>query len=227
MNIHILSIFPESFDSFLNSSILKNSIKKNILNIYKYKLNDYSLKKTKRVDSRIYWWWAWCILQIEPLYLAVNSIINNFKESSKKWADLDWKIITFRPQWTLFNQEIAHKYANNSNKYNYLLVCGHYEWIDERFYKIFNPDEISIWEYILSGGEIPALIFIDSVNRLLDWVLWNDKSLNHESFSKELNWKLEYPQYWRPENFLKYSVPNILLSWDIKKIDAYNKSKLL
>ena len=219
LNIHILSIFPESFSSILNTSILKKAQEKNLLNIELYKLNNYSNKNTKRVDARPYWWWAWQIIQIEPIYKAIKDII------SKSNNKLKFKIINFRPQWKLLKQKICEKYAQDSNKYNYLLVCWHYEAIDERFYEMFNPDEISIWEYILSGWELPAMIFIDSIIRLIPWVLWNSHSLSEESFSEALDWKLEYPHYSRPRNFKWYEVPTELLSGNAKIIKKFKQNK--
>jgi len=215
LNIHILSIFPGSFSSILNSSILKKAQENNLLNIELHKLNNYSTKNTRRVDAKPYWWWVWQIIQIEPIYNAIKDII------SKSNNNLEFRIINFRPQWTLLKQEICEEYAQSSDKYNYLLVCWHYEAIDERFYEIFNPDEISIWEYILSGWELPALIFIDSVTRLIPWVLWNTESLVEESFSKSLDWKLEYPHYSRPEEFKWYKVPSELLSGNPKIIKEF------
>lgn len=215
MKIHIITIFPESFDSYINTSILKKAIEEKKIEIIFYKLNDFSTTKTKRVDTKSYGWHGQ-IISPEPLSKAIEHIFNVV------WKKL--KVIYFSPSWDLLNQEKIEKYFSILDS-EFIIICGHYEWIDQRIIDLYVDFSISIWEYILTSWELASLVFIDSITRLIPWVL-KEKSLEEESFSKKLNRKKEYPQYTKPEIFNWKKVPDILLSWNHKEIQKWKENNL-
>ncbi|EKE25994.1 MAG: tRNA (guanine-N(1)-)-methyltransferase [uncultured bacterium (gcode 4)] len=212
LKIHIITVFPDSFKSYINSSILKNAQKKWIFEPIFYDLGDFSIKKTRRVDDRPYGWFPWAILSIEPLYKAIKSIEEKHPGIRK---------IYLSPKWKTLKQHKLEKLAKN--KKDIILICGHYEWIDSRILEMFEIEEISIWDYILTSWELAAMVLIDWIVRLLPWVI-NEKSLEEESFSKKLWRKKEYPWYTRPEEFMWFKVPKELLSWDPKIIEKWKNN---
>lgn len=211
MKIHILTLFPESFESYFKSSIIKIAIDKGLFEPIFYNICDFSVKNTRRVDSRPYGWWAGTLISIEPLYKAISHIENKF------WV---LKKIYLTPRWETLNQAKLEKFAKSEK--DIILICGHYEWIDERIKDIFEIEEISIWKYVLTSWELASMVFIDWIIRLLPWVI-SDKSLVEESYSKSLKGKKEYPQYTRPEEFMWHKVPEELLSWNPKIIQKWKE----
>jgi tRNA (guanine37-N1)-methyltransferase len=214
MNIHILSLFPESVKPYLNSSIMQRAQEKGLFRYIVHNITDWTVRNTRRVDDRPYGGWAGTIITIEPLVLALREII------TKYW---DMPILLMSPGGTLLTAEISEKLSIDSE--NYCIICGHYEWIDARIYELFDIREISIGEYVLSSGELAALVLIDSIVRFVPWVLTPD-SLEEESFSEWLDRKKEYPQYSRPEVFEWIRVPAVLLSGDQKKISIWKQQNL-
>ncbi len=215
MKIHIITIFPESFDSYLNTSILNKAIKDKKVKILFYKLNDFSITKTKRVDTKSYGW-HWQIISREPLSKAIEHIFNVV------WKKL--KVIYFSPSWDLLNQEKIEKYLTLLDD-EFIIICGHYEWIDQRIIDLYVDFVISIWEYVLTSWELASLVFIDSITRLIPWVI-KKISIEEESFSKKLNRKKEYPQYTKPEIFKDIKVPSVLLSWNHIEIQKWKENNL-
>lgn len=211
MKIHIITMFPNSFLSYLETSILKIAQEKLIFEPIFYNLCDFSVKNTRRVDSRPYGWLPWTIISIEPLYKAISFI-------EEKYWNIDK--IYLGPRWKTLKQQTLEKLAKN--KKDLILICGHYEWIDARIIEIFNIKEISLWDYVLTSWEIAAMVLIDWIVRLLPWAI-SEGSLEEESFSKKLWRKKEYPQYSRPENFLWFKVPKQLLSWNPAEIEKWKK----
>ena len=210
--IHIITMFPDSFSSYLNTSILKIAREKWIFEPVFYNLCDFSVKNTRRVDDRPYGWFPWTIISAEPLYKVITHI-------EEKCGKLDK--IYLSPRWKILRQQTLEKLAKN--KKDLILICGHYEWIDARIIEIFNIKEISVWNYVLTSGELAAMVLIDWMVRLLPEVI-SERSLEEESFSKKLNRKKEYPQYTRPEEFLWHKVPEELLSWNPKTIEKWKKN---
>lgn len=211
MQIHILTIFPQIFDSYFNASIIKRAIEKNIAKINTLNIRDYALDKHKTVDDRPYGGGAGMIMKAEPIYKALSSLKLNGKS----------RIILLSPHGPAFKQKTAHRLV----KYNEIVfICGRYEGIDARVDK-FIDEKISIGDYILTGGEAAAIVIVDSIVRLLPGTLGNIKSLKEESHSKE--GELEYPQYTRPEIFIadnkELKVPKILLSGNHKKIEEWRE----
>ncbi len=209
MRVHILSLFPESMKWYLESSIMKRAQEKGLFHYIIHNLTDWTVRNTRRVDDRPYGGWAGTILTIEPLTIALKELIKEYGEMH---------IIYLSPRGKILSQDTIAAYALSDSQY--CILCGHYEGIDERIFDLFSIQEISIGAYVLSSGELASLVWIDSVVRLLPWVL-SEESLKEESFSSGLAWKKEYPQYSRPENFEWISVPAILLSWDQKKIQSW------
>jgi len=217
MKIHIISIFSESFNSFLNSSIIANAFKKWLFEIQFYKLNDFSDKKTARVDDKAYGMHGQ-VMSPEPLKRAIESI---FSSSKKKL-----KIVYMSPSWDLLNQASVEKYFLEFMNSEFIIICGHYEWIDQRIIDLYVDYEISIWEYVLTSWELAAQVFIDSLVRHIPWVLGNKLSLEEDSFSLKFSRQKEYNVYTRPETFEWLKVPNVLLSWNHKAIEAWKISNL-
>lgn len=211
MKFHIITIFPDAFKSYINSSIIKRAQERNIIEILFYDLWDYSSNKTRRVDDKPFWWFVGAIISPEPLAKAIKSIQAQF-------GKLD--IIYLSPRWTRLKQQKLEK-LSEKNK-DLILICWHYEWIDERIIKLFKIKEVSVWDYILTSWELWAMILLDGITRLLPWVI-SPESLIEESFSQGLNRKKEYPQYTRPREFMWERVPEELLSGDPKIINNWKK----
>lgn len=193
MQIDILTLFPEMFEA-LNQSIIGRAIGNNLININLINIRDFSKDKHKKVDDTPYGGGAGMVIRPDVVYDAFSSV-------KKEGA----KTIYLSPQGNVLNQ---NKVKQLSKETHLILLCGHYEGIDQRVLDEIVDEEISIGDYVLTGGELPAMVLIDSVSRYIDGVI-NKESVNEESFSNGL---LEYPQYTRPEIFLNKNVPEILKS---------------
>jgi len=214
MRIDIITIFPKMFEPILNESIIKRAQNKGKVKIYVHNLRDYSSDKHKKVDDRPFGGGSGMVMRPEPIFEAVECIKSKVKSKKSK-------VILLCPQ----GEHLTQKVCKSLVKYKHLiLICGHYEGVDERVRKYLIDDQISIGDYVLTGGELPAMVLIDSVVRLLPGVLGDKNSLNFESFEGNL---LEYPQYTRPANFKAMRVPRILLSGDHKKIEIWRKVESL
>jgi tRNA (guanine37-N1)-methyltransferase len=218
MKFHIITIFPDIFESYFNESILKRAQKEKLIDIKKYNLRDFTNDKHKKIDNTPYGGGAGMVMQIEPIYNCVSAIKSEIKNSKSL------RTILFSAKGKKYNQ----KDAKRLSKYeNLILICGRYEGVDERVAKYVADEEFSIGEYILTGGEIPAMVLVDSVSRLISGVLGNPESLKEESFNSmevknsKLKDNLEYPQYTKPENFEGWKVPKVLLSGNHKKIEEW------
>lgn len=216
MKVHIITIFPESFNSYFSSSILSKAIDNKLFEPVFYKLNNFSTKSTKRVDDNAYWMHGQ-VLSAEPLSKAVEFIFSNF-----------WKIPVYymSPKWDLMNQKKVEDFYSEKINKEFIIICGHYEWIDQRVIDLYITKEISIWEYVISSWELASMVFIDSLVRHIPWVLWNSKSLEEDSFSLEFDRQKEYPVYTRPKEFMWRIVPDILTSWNHKEISNWKKENL-
>lgn len=225
MIFQLLTIFPTIFDSYVNESILKRAQEKKLIKIKIHNLRDWTSDKHRTVDDAPYGGGAGMLMKIEPLYKALNDI----KKLNKKIKPAKRKIILLSAAGKTWDQSLAQKYSKLEEV---IFICGRYEGVDARLKK-FIDEEVSVGDYVLTGGELPALTIIDSITRLLPGVLGNAASALEESHSKV--GLMEYPQYTRPEVFIaankKYPVPKILLSGDHQKIKDWQlkqqKSKLL
>ncbi len=262
MNFEVITIFPHIFDSYFSESILARAQKKNKIKINIYNLRDYTTDKHKTVDDTPYGGGAGMVLKVEPIFNCVETVKKNlqsisedkiFAEEKKETVIKDDKLIRtilFSAKGKRYTQADAQRLAKYKNL---ILICGRYEGVDERVAQNIVDEEISIGEYVLTGGEIPAMTVIDSVSRLLSGVLGNQESLKEESFSDKLqteerydslqfadesdsdcklkieNCKLirEYPHYTKPEEFNGWRVPEVLLSGNHKEIEKWRKSKSL
>lgn len=216
MKIHIITIFPESFESYFSSSIMKKAIENNLFSIELYKLNDFSKNSSKRVDEKAYGM-HWQVISPEPLSDCIEYIFSN------TWKKMP--VVYMTPKWDLLSQEKVENYFHKLWD-EFIIICWHYEWIDQRIIDLYVDYSISIWEYVLSSWELSATVFIDSLVRHIPLVLWNQKSLEEDSFSKALDRKKEYPVYTRPEVFKWKKVPSILLSWNHGEIEKWKKDNL-
>ncbi|MDD5130924.1 MAG: tRNA (guanosine(37)-N1)-methyltransferase TrmD [Candidatus Omnitrophica bacterium] len=213
MRIDIISIFPKMFSAVLDESIVKRAQQKGKVKIFTHDLRDYTLDKHHKVDDRPFGGGSGMVLQVEPIFRAVAAIKKKVKAKSK--------VILLCPQGKRLNQAYAKKLSVCRNL---ILICGHYEGIDERVRQYLVDEEISIGDYVLTGGELAAMVLVDSLVRLIPGVLGDKNSLNFESFEGNL---LEYPQYSRPAKFKNWPVPEVLLSGDHHKIYAWRKLQAL
>jgi tRNA (guanine37-N1)-methyltransferase len=209
MKIDVLTLFPEMFEP-INSSILGRAIKENHLDVNLINFRDFSKDASKHVDDTPYGGGAGMVIKPEPLYDAYLSIED--KENAE--------VIYMSPKGKLLTQ---NKVKELSSKEHLIIICGHYEGVDERIIEEIVDEEISIGDYVLTGGELPCMVLMDSVARNLNGVI-NSESVSDESFSNGL---LEYPQYTRPEVFNGRKVPEVLLSGNHAKIDTWRKEKSL
>jgi tRNA (guanine37-N1)-methyltransferase len=213
MRIDILTIFPGMFAPVLNESIVKRAQQKGKVEINVHDLRKYTLDKHHKVDDRPFGGGSGMVMAAQPIFDAVKEI----RPRGKKKA----KVVLLCPQGRRFDQSMAKKLAKEKHL---IFICGHYEGIDERVRENLADQEISIGDYVLTGGELPAMVVIDAVVRLVPGVLGDKNSLNFESFEGNL---LEYPQYTRPENFRGMPVPEVLLCGDHKKIASWRKSQAI
>ena len=208
MKIDILTLFPEMF-SPLNSSILKRAVDNHILEFNLINIRDFSKDKHKKCDDYPFGGGAGMLMSVQPIYDAIKSVQ---KENSK--------IIFPSPRGAKFD----HKKAKELSSFEHLIfVCGHYEGVDERIFELFDMEEISLGDYVLTGGELPSMVMIDSLSRFVDGVI-SKESLENESFSNGL---LEYPQYTRPAVFEGIKVPEVLLSGNHQEVEKWRKEESL
>lgn len=208
MKFSVLTLFPEMFSS-LKQSIIGRAEEKNLIHINVINMRDFSKDKHKKVDDTPYGGGAGMIIKPDIVYDAYTSI-----------KDKKAKVIFLSPQGNVLNQK---KVERLSKEDHLILLCGHYEGIDQRVLDEIVDEEISIGDYVLTGGEIPAMVLIDSVSRYIDGVL-DEESIKEESFSNNL---LEYPQYTRPEVFLNKQVPEVLLSGHHENIRKWRRKESL
>jgi len=208
MKFDVLTLFPEMFEC-LNESILGRAIEKDLININLINIRDFSKDKHKKVDDTPYGGGAGMVMRPDVVYDAYKSVY-----------EPGAKVIYMTPQGKVLNQQ---KVESLSKEEHLIILCGHYEGIDQRVIDEINPEEISIGDYVLTGGEIPAMALIDSVSRYVGGVL-NEESISEESFSTGL---LEYPQYTRPEVFENREVPEVLKSGHHENIRKWRRAESL
>lgn len=207
MRIDILTLFPNFFDNFLTTSIVKRAIESKKVEVYVHNFREFSLDKNKKVDDTPYGGGAGMVLQCQPIFDCLESILTD-----------ESKVILLTPDGEVYKQARAFCLAKEKHL---ILLCGHYEGFDERIRSVVDF-EISIGDYVLTGGEIAAEVLVDSIVRLLPGVI-DAESYQNESFSKGL---LDYPSYTKPANFRGMKVPDVLLSGNHKKIDEFRKEMM-
>ncbi len=216
MNIDILTLFPQMFPGPFSASILKRAIDRKLVNINIYNIRDYTHDKHHTVDDYAYGGGAGMVLKPEPIFEAVESIKSDIKQGTGVLP-----VILLTPQGRLFSQQIAQELS----RYNHLiLICGRYEGVDERVRGHLVTDEISIGDYVLSGGELAAMVVVEAMVRLLPGVLGSEASLVDDSHVDGL---LEYPQYTRPAVCRGWSVPEVLLSGNHAQIAKWRREQAI
>ena len=216
MKVDIVTIFPGMFKGPIDESILKRAQEKNLVEIEVHDLRQWTKDKHKTVDDSPYGGGPGMVMMVEPVDRAIRSLLAQQGDSLTKP-----KVILMTPQGKQFEQ----KKAQELSKLEHLIfICGHYEGVDERVREHLVDEEISIGDYVLTGGELPAMVVIDSVVRLIPGVLGKEASLDEESFSNGL---LEYPHYTRPEEFEGWKVPDVLLSGNHAEIAKWRKEQAL
>jgi len=217
MRFHIITLFPTAFDSYLNESIIGRSIEDKKIKVNFYNPRDFSDDKWKRVDQKPYSGGPGMVIQALPVIKAIEKTLKKIKNNK-------YKIVFFSPGGKQFTTEYAKKITKKSKTpvTDFILVCGRYEGIDARVKKVFKMEEISVGPFVLTGGELPAMIYIDSVSRQIEGVLGNFDSLEENRIAS-------HDVYTRPEVFeyksRKYRVPKVLLSGDHKKIEEWKLGK--
>ncbi len=249
MNFHIMTLFPEMVMNGLNTSIIGRAIARDLLSIEAVNIRDFAFNKHQSVDDYPYGGGAGMLMQAEPVYLAYQSIEESIakrkqehkrEENQTENGNTEWRsdrvqtddkygekkadttktrVVYLSPQGDTFNQKMAEELAQEEDL---VLLCGHYEGIDERVLEEIVTDYVSIGDYVLTGGELPAMVMVDTISRLVPGVLHNDVSAEFESFQDNL---LEYPQYSRPEEWHGKKVPPILLSGHHANIEKWRREQ--
>lgn len=209
MRIDILTLFPEMFDN-LKMSIIGRALENNLLTINLVNIRDFSKDKHKKCDDYPFGGGAGMLMTPQPLYDAIMSVKTD-----------DSEIVYMSPRGETLTSKLVISFAKKIK--HLIIICGHYEGIDQRILDIFNIKEISIGDYVLTGGELPAMVLVDSVARYIDGVL-SEGSTDEESFSTGL---LEYPQYTRPADFMGHKVPDVLISGDHEKVRKWRYDESL
>ena len=211
MNYHILTLFPEMVLNGLHTSIIGRAAEKGLLSIEAIDIREYSTDKHRHVDDAPYGGGAGMVMQPMPICDAYDALCEKTGRRPR--------VIYMTPQGKVFNQKIAQELAMEEDL---VFLCGHYEGIDERALELIATDYLSIGDYVLTGGELPAMVMIDCISRLIPGVLNNETSAEFESFQDGL---LEYPQYTRPEEYRGLRVPEVLLSGHHKNIEAWRREQ--
>ncbi len=211
MNFHILTLFPEMVMDALGASIIGRAQSKGLLTVEAVNIRDFAENKHNRVDDYTYGGGAGMLMQAGPVYGAYQSIAEKTERKPR--------VIYLSPQGQTFSQNMAEEFAKEEEL---IFLCGHYEGIDERVLEEIVTDYVSIGDYVLTGGELPAMVMIDAISRLIPGVLHNDVSAEFESFQDNL---LEYPQYTRPEEWHGKKVPEILLSGHHANVEKWRREQ--
>lgn len=211
MNFHIMTLFPEMIQNGMNTSITGRAIEKQLISVDTVDIRDFSQNKHQKVDDYPYGGGAGMVMQPEPVYLAYQSIVERIGKKPR--------VVFMTPCGHTFNQSMAEDFAKEEDL---IFLCGHYEGIDERVLEMIVTDPVSIGDYVLTGGELPAMVMMDCISRLVPGVLNNEVSAEFESFQDNL---LEYPQYTRPEEFMGKKVPEVLLSGHHANIEKWRREK--
>ena len=212
MNFHVMTLFPEMIERAMGESITGRAIKAGHISVNAVNIRDFANNKHNRVDDYPYGGGAGMVMQAEPVYQCYESICRSIGNSRPR-------VVFMTPQGRTFNQQMAEELSREEDL---ILLCGHYEGIDERVLEKIVTDNVSIGDYVLTGGELPAMVMMDTISRLVPGVLNNGMSAVKESFSDNL---LEYPQYTRPEEWMGEKVPSVLLSGHHKNIAAWYREQ--
>ncbi len=211
MNFHVLTLFPDMITNGMSDSIMGRALKNGVITLEAINIRDYAGNKHGQVDDYPYGGGAGMVMQPGPIYDAYDALVKRLKKTPR--------VIYLTPQGTLFHQEMAREFSAEEDL---VFLCGHYEGVDERVLDEIVTDHVSIGDYVLTGGELPAMVMMDAISRHVCGVLHNESSAEYESFYDHL---LEYPQYTRPVEFMGKKVPDVLLSGHHEKIEAWRHSQ--
>jgi tRNA (guanine37-N1)-methyltransferase len=214
MKIDVLTLFPEMFKSYLGESILKRAQQNKHITIKLHNIRDFSKDKHKKTDDTPYGGGAGMLMTPQPLYDAIKFV----KRTNKG------PVIYMSPKGPKLTHTRAKRYASSTQAF--ILLCGRYEGIDERIRELLIDEELSIGDYVLTGGELPAMVFIDAVSRFVPGVLHDSDSAEEDSFSRKLGGKKEYPHYTKPAEFKGLKVPEVLMGGNHKEIENWRKKHL-
>lgn len=218
MHYYVLTLFPDMIEHAMGQSITGRALKNGLLSMDVINIRDFSGNKYNKVDDYPYGGGAGMVMQPEPVFRAYEQVKENIARQGRTGTP---KVVYMTPQGKVFNQKIAEEFSKEKDL---VILCGHYEGIDERVLEEIVDENISIGDYVLTGGELPALVVMDSIARLLPDVLHNQESAQTESFSENL---LEYPQYTRPEEWHGKKVPEVLLSGHHANIESWRYQQSL
>lgn len=213
MNYHVLTLFPEMIMQALGTSIIGRALEKESISLEAIDIREYTTNKHKKVDDTPYGGGAGMVMQAQPIYDAYKALEQKIGYRPR--------VIYLTPQGKVFHQKMAQEFAKEEDL---VFLCGHYEGIDERVLDEIVTDYVSIGDYVLTGGELPAMVLIDAISRLVPGVLKNEESAQFESFHDNL---LEYPQYSRPEEWMGKKVPSVLLSGHHANIEIWRREQSL
>lgn len=211
MNFHVLTLFPEMINQGVNTSITGRAIKNGLISLNAINIRDFAGNKYGQVDDYPYGGGAGMVMQPLPVYKSYEWVVEQIGYKPR--------VVYLTPQGKVFNQSMAE---DLSKEKDLVFLCGHYEGIDERVLEMIVTDNVSIGDYVLTGGELPSMVMIDAISRLVPGVLNNEVSAEFESFNDNL---LEYPQYTRPAEFMGKEVPPILLSGNHLKVDEWRRKQ--
>ena len=214
INFYVLTLFPEMIVSVMNNSVIGRAIENGLISLEAVDIREYSTDKHLHVDDYPYGGGAGMVMQPEPVYRA-------FLDIKEKTGKKEIRVVYLTPQGKVFKQEMAQEFSKEED---IIFLCGHYEGIDERVLEMIVTDYVSVGDYVLTGGELPAMVMMDAIARLVPKVLNNDSSAELESFQGNL---LEYPQYTRPAEFFGKKVPEVLLSGHHKNIEKWRREQSL
>lgn len=209
MNFHVLTLFPEMIEQGVNTSITGRAISNGLIGLNAVNIRDFAENKYGQVDDYPYGGGAGMVMQPGPVYRSYKAVVDKIGYQPR--------VVYLTPQGKVFNQQMAEEFSKEKDL---VFLCGHYEGIDERVLDMIVTDHVSIGDYVLTGGELPSMVIIDAISRLVPGVLNNDVSAEFESFNDNL---LEYPQYTRPAEFMGREVPPILLSGNHPKVDEWRR----
>ncbi len=211
MNFHVLTLFPDMIQGGVNTSITGRAVSSGLISLNTVNIRDFAGNKYGQVDDYPYGGGAGMVMQPGPVYRSYESVVERIGYKPR--------VIYLTPQGKVFNQSMAEDFAKEEDL---VFLCGHYEGIDERVLEMIVTDHVSIGDYVLTGGELPSMVMIDAISRLVPGVLNNNVSAEFETFNDNL---LEYPQYTRPEEFMGKKVPPILLSGNHPKVDQWRREQ--
>ncbi len=218
MFFHVLTLFPEMIMEGLGTSILGRAMQKGCISAEAINIRDYTTNKHQKVDDYTYGPGAGMLMQAQPVYDCVQAVL---AEIEQRRGDKNVRVVYVTPQGAVFNQQMAQEFAKEEDL---VFLCGHYEGIDERVLEEVVTDYVSIGDYVLTGGELPAMVMVDAISRLVPGVLNNDESAVTDSFGNGL---LEHPQYSRPQVWHEKEVPPVLLSGNHKLIEKWQLEESL